>query len=271
MNFLKRGFKASTKVIRDHKLLFISIIILQVVLISLLSYVSLTYQLKIIEGAQEVIEPLNNANYDQESLQSGQPFTKDIVQIYTGYKTMIRNVVEYILWLSGIFLLLNGAIWLLIYKMFGKKNYLEQAVKYVSSSLILTIPFFMVCYFILKGFLSIDIAPEAFASVIQVMSIVFLVIYYFLLVGFSQLQIKSWKKFSKSYYSLGIKKIVCTLTVLVINWCFIALAGYFIYLTAMYEVHLFIMFLSLMFLVIVLALRKIFWIASLNSITTSER
>ena len=271
MNFLKRGFKASVKAIKQHKLLFVSIIILQVVLISLLSYVSLTYQLKIIEGAQEVIEPLNNANYDQESLQAGQPFTKDIMQIYTGYKTMIRNVVEYILWLSGIFLLINGTIWLLIYKMFERKNYLQQAVKYVSSSLMLMVPFFVVCYFILKAILSLEIAQESFASVVQVMSIVFLVIYYFLIVGFSQLHIKSWKSFSKSYFSLGIKRIFHTFTILAINWCFITLAGYFIYLTAMYEVHLFIMFLALMFLVIALSWTKIFWLASLNSITTSER
>jgi hypothetical protein len=266
MSFLKRGFKGSVKAIKDHKLLFLSIIVLQIILISMLSYVSFNYQLKIIEGAQEVIEPLNNANYDQESLQAGQPFTKDIVQIYTGYKTMMKNIVEYILWLSGIFLLINGAIWLLIYRMFEKKNWLKQAVKYVTSSLIFMVPFFTICYFILKGFLSIDIAPEAFASVIQVMSIVFLVIYYFLLIGFSQLHVKRWKNFVKSYYKIGIKKILYPLTVLVINWSFIFLAGWFIYLTAMNEVHLIIMFLALMFLVIVLTLSKIFWIASLNSI-----
>ncbi len=271
MNFLKRGFNTSTKAIKKHKLLFLSIIILQIILVTILSYVSLNYQLKIIEGAQGVIEPLNDANYDQESLQAGQPFTEDIMQIYTGYKTMIRNVVEYILWLSGIFLLLNGLIWLLIYRLFGKKGWLKQTTKYIVSSLVLTVPFFVVCYFILKTVLSLEIAIESFASIVQVMLIVFLVIYYFLLVGFSQLQIRSWNKFVKLYYSLGIKKIFYTLTVLVINWCFIALGGYFIYLTAMYEVHLVVMLLAMLFLIIILALSKIFWLATLNFITTLER
>jgi hypothetical protein len=266
MNFLKRGFKESVKAVKKHKILFLSIIVLQIILITMLTYISLNYQLKIIEGAQEVIIPLNEANYDQASLEAGQPFTKDIMQIYTGYKTMMKNIIEYILWLSCIFLLINGLIWMLVYRMFEKRKFIEYSIKYLASSLALVVPFFIVCYFILKAFLSLEIATEAFASVIQVMTGFFIIIYYFLLVGFSQLYIKNWKNFVKSYYQIGIKKILSTLTVLVINGLLILFGIYLIYLTSLYEVSLVVMLLAMLFLVITLVLTKIFWVSCLNKL-----
>jgi hypothetical protein len=266
MSFLKSGVKATAKAIKKHKLMFIGAIIVQILLVIVLTYTSLNYQLKIMEGAQNVVEPLQDANYDQESLEAGQPFTKDILQIYTGYKEMMKNITEYILWLSGIFLLVNGLIWIMVYKMFGKKGILNMLGKYIGSSIMLMVPFFIVCYYILKGFLSLDIATESFALVIQMVSVLFLVLYYFLLIGFSQLYIKSWKKFFKAYWSLGIKKIVYAVPVLIINSCFIFLGGYLIYLTAMNEVSLWVMILAAIFLVLIFVIGKIFWIASLNSV-----
>ena len=63
MNYLKEGLKKTWLNIKEHKYLFFLIVFLQIVLLIALAGFTYNYQLKILENARGVIEPLEQANY----------------------------------------------------------------------------------------------------------------------------------------------------------------------------------------------------------------
>ena len=266
MDFLKRGFQSTINVIKKNKGIFVSLIALQLLLIILLIFVSINYQVKIIENARNVIEPLQGANFDPESIKEGQPFMEDIVPIYKGYKSMMKYIWYYVAWLAGIFVFLNGSIWILTQRLFGKKNYFKLSLKFLSTSFLLLVPFFITAYLSLKWFLGLQLEVENFSFILQIVFWAFFVLYYFILVACAFIDISSWKSFSKKIYSVGIKRIYYTLIVLFINLVLIFIGLYSIYLTSNEEALFPLMILAATFLVLIIVLTRIFWIACLKEI-----
>ena len=92
MKYIKEGFRQTFRQIKKHSWLFIILILLQIIFLVSLSLLTITYQVKILESAKGVIEPLQEANFDPESIQAGQPFTKEMASIYTNYRSMMSNI-----------------------------------------------------------------------------------------------------------------------------------------------------------------------------------
>jgi hypothetical protein len=266
MDFLKRGFNSTIRVIKKNKGLFFVLIGLQLLLIVLLIFVSINYQIKIIENAKTVIEPLQDANFDPESIKEGQPFMEDIVPIYKGYKSMVRYIWYYVSWLAGIFIVLNGSIWILTQRLFGKKNYFKLALKFLSTSFVLLVPFFITAYLSLKWLLGLQLEVQNFSSILQIVFWAFFVLYYFILVTFAFIDISFWKNFFKKIYSVGIKRVYYTLIVLFINLVLIFIGLYSIYLTSNEEALFPLMILAATVLILIMVLTRIFWIACLKEI-----
>ena len=71
MKFIKRGLRKTVSSIKQHKFLFILLIVLQIAFILSLSFVVIKYQVKILEDTIGIITPLEGINYDSQALENG--------------------------------------------------------------------------------------------------------------------------------------------------------------------------------------------------------
>ncbi len=229
---------------------------------------SVNYQVKIFKDLEKIVGPLENANYDAESIKAGEPFMENVYEIYTSYKSMIKNVSEFGLLLLGLFLILNGASWVLTHQLLKTKikEMPRQWLKYIVSTLALIIPFIGICYLLIKGLTAIGIGLESFGLVAQILVYSSFVLYYFIIVAFAFIDYKSWKTFLKNFYLCSIKKIYLTLIILLINLILVIASSYFIYLNLSDESFPLMMLFSLI-LVIILVITRIYWVVCLRLIS----
>ncbi|MBT3814792.1 hypothetical protein HOG07_05130 [Candidatus Woesearchaeota archaeon] len=206
--YLKRGAKRTCQVIRKNKLLFMSLIILQIIFIGTMAYTGYSYQIKILESAKGVMDPLEDANYDPENIKAGGEFTGDALAIYRSYKDMRTNVLNMVAWMLGIFVIINGLLWAITHRMFKKvnlKSFGNQLLKFFVSSLVFLVPYIIISYSLLKGLLKADMAIEAVSSAVRIVTYTFMAFYYFMIVALAFIDVKSWKEFVKVWVKVGIK------------------------------------------------------------------
>ncbi len=262
--------------VKKHPLLVILVFILQIALLITSMYTALTYQVKIIQDAQAVIEPLQNANYDAESIKAGNTFIPNIVAMYEAYQSLIQNIFMLAIWLAVLFLILNGAIWLISHKILEIstlswketiKTFLRGWMRYVLTTLAVMGPFLVLSYLLLRTLLVQEIGMTSFTTILSVLMYLFLVLYYFLLVAFAFLGTTSWKLFLQKVFTVSIKKIHLTLLVVLINGALLFLSLYGVYYFMNNgEVFSFIVMFTLLFMVL-MVLTRLFWIACLQEIT----
>ena len=111
MNYLTKGLAKTIQSIKEHKLLFIFLIVLEIILLILSAYIIIFYQVQILTNLKNIIEPIENANYNETTLQQGQPFTQDLFKIYSNYNLLIKNILYLFSALFLIFFFLNSLIW----------------------------------------------------------------------------------------------------------------------------------------------------------------
>lgn len=255
MNFLLKNIKRTFNSIKKHKLLFIFLIILQICLILTLSYTFLLHQVKIMENAQDVLQPLDEANYDPQKIETGQPFLKDALTIYNSYQEIEKSVYSFFFYFFLIFLTLNGLLWLgahYIIKKRSLKTIARQYQRYFLSVIVLFALLFSLIYLTINYFFSqIELIFLSMA--------LFLITYYFILIAFTLLSSKKWLK---AIFIVSLKKIRKTLLVLFINLALIAFSFSLIYLTLESTLVLLASFIF----IVVLLLTKILLIVSLEEI-----
>lgn len=270
MQYLQRGLQQVGKSIREHKLLFIVLILLQIAFIVSVAYITITYQVKILNTVQEIIEPLQNANYDAESIQQGKEFISQIAGIYRAYQSLIQQIVRLAWWWLGLFLIVNGVLWALSHQLLEKcswKSLGKQWIKYAAATLLLLGPFLLVIYFLLKSIIRAQIDPEQFGPMLKYLLYSFTAIYYLMLNAFASLNTVSWKGFARHFFTTAVKKIQYTLLVLIINLALLSSAGYLIYyfMEVKYNFPLMMMFSGILIALIVLT--RLYWIACLRELT----
>ncbi len=276
MHYLAGRFQKVIAAVKKHPFLVLLVFVLQVALLGISLYTALTYQVKILQDAQGIIEPLQNANYDADSIKAGQAFTGDILGIYNSYQSLITNLLTLALWLIVFFLFLNGIIWLLSHQVMETaalswkervKAFFRGWLRYAITSIVILGPFFALSYFFLRNLLLQDVGVDSFTMVITVLMYVLLVLYYFLLVAFAFLQPSSWKLFLRKVLTASLKKIHFTLLVLIVNSVVLFASLYGVYYFMNHgEIFSGIMVFSILFLLL-LVITRLFWIACLQEIT----
>lgn len=270
MQYLYKGFQNVGKSIREHKFLFILLIFLQIGFIVALAYTTITYQVKILNTAQEIILPLQNANYDAQSIEQGKEFISQIAGIYQAYQALIQQIVLLALWWLGLFLFVNGALWVISHQMLEQaswKNSGKQWMKYVATAFILLGPFLLVIYFILKMLISAQIDPDKFGQMLIYVLYSFGAVYYLMINAFASLNAPTWKDFVKHFLTTTIKKIHYTLLVLIINLALLAGATYCIYYFMELNQNFALMMIFSIILIFLIVLTRLYWITCLQEIT----
>ena len=271
MQYLQKGMQKSFQALNHHKALGAVLLVLQLGFILSFLYIAINYEVKIIQDAQSIIQPLQQANYDAESIQQGQSFLPDFAGIYSSYQSLLQNIFYLGLWLAGLFLVLNGGIWLLTHSLLAPskptwKTILHGWLKYlVAAVFFIGIPL-IIGYIGLKIILARQVDVDMFTSLLNLIPYILGVLYYLLLVALAFITDPSWSQFVKHFYRAGLRKIHCTLLVLVINGALIAGSLYLVYLSMNYEGQFWLVVLASIIAVFIIVLSRLFWIACLQEL-----
>lgn len=284
MELLKNGFRKTIRAVAEHKKVFILLIVLQAIILAMFGFVFINYQLKIFADIDGITMPLAQANYNETSIQQGMPFMEDLVTVIKSYSSMIQHVLEMALWISGIFVFVNGALWLLSHWMveekaegkkpiiFYLKKYLNQWLKFLAAFLVIVLPFAIWGYLLFKLFFTLDVSPDSnqFQLFFQILPYLMMMAYYFLLAAFAMMNIVSWKMFVKKWFEVSVKKIYWTLIILLINLILIFIGLGSISLVMSYESTQSLLFVLTPILLLILVLTRIFWIVCLHELVRDD-
>ena len=274
MNYLKKGLTDLLNAVRKNKLLFLSLIILQILFLSSTIYLSINYEAKILENAKGVIEPLQNANFDAESIQAGMPFTENLGEIYQNYNSMTKNVTEFSAWLIGLFLLMNLGLWVLSQQLLNKtdlEGFLKRWLKIIVSAVVVITPVLLIYYYFLISLLKVDASITAIAPKLRVLGFISMMVYYLVIVSFAAANKSKWKDFFKKIYLSGIKNAHRLLLVMLINLTLITGCLYLIYLAITIEESLLLLISSGVFLTVIIVLTRLFWISCLQNLERKNK
>ncbi|MBI2665718.1 hypothetical protein HYX12_03800 [Candidatus Woesearchaeota archaeon] len=273
-----KGFHHSLKIISINKFLFFILLILQTVLLFSVIYIGLTYQVRLINDVQNIMTPLQEANYNPSQIEQGEAFLKDVhkelLRMQKSYTSLKENILYFSLWIGGIFLIIYGGIWTLTHYIIRKgelmKNiiwldFLHQWLKFLASSALLYGIFFTSSYFFLKSLVLQGVDVSSFGQISRWLLFVFIAIYYLHFVSLSVSESKSWKYFLKRWFVCGIKKAHLTLPILLISLSMITASIYLVYLSLASE-NFFLMLLSAFLFIFLMVFARIYAVVSVGLI-----
>lgn len=279
MEYVKRGLLNTAGSIRKHKLLFVLLVILQVVFVVSSLALGSQYLLKILENAQGIIVPLENANYDSEKIEQGKPLAPDYASIYNSYRSMLKNVFSFLIWMSALFLFLNGSVWLLSHWMLLEKQHwkikakegIHFFLKAWASALLLLGPFAIISYYVLIYFVRTSSSFGDLAVVLKSLSAVLFVINYFLLAALAVAGVKPWKKFFLTWIEISIKRLQKTAVVFFFIIVALLLSFGALYGAVEYGKSVTLLLVLGLLCMVIISLTRIFWIATVQEITSEKK
>ncbi len=270
--YLQRGWKKVGAGVRKHPYFFLILIMLQIASIAAFAYITIQYQVNILNTVQEIIIPLQKANYDAQSIEQGEEFIAQIAGIYQAYQTLIHQIVLLGLWWLGLFVVLQGSMWtvsqgiLASGEMSWKRTIVKPELYYVGATIILLGPFLLIIYIILKMMIQFQIDPQKFSELLIYFLYSFGALYYLLINAFAAIHAASMKEAARYFLKTAFKKIHWTLIILVINSALLAAGGYLIYyFMEVKPVFTLMMAASLVF-IILLVIVRLYWIACLQEL-----
>ena len=259
--------------VREHPYLSLLLLLLQIMFIASIAYVTIYYQVGILNTVQEIIVPLQNANYDAQSIEQGQEFMAQIAGIYQSYQSLIHQVVLLAVWWLGLFLALNGGIWIVSQiilnpeKISWKKAIVKPWLHYVIAAVVLLGPFLLVLYFILTMMIRAQIDPQQFGEWLTYLLYSFGILYYLLINAFAAINAASLQELGRHFLQTAFTKIHWTVIVLIINSALLAAGGYLIYYyMEVKPVFALMMTASIVFIIFVV-ITRLYWIACLHELT----
>ena len=288
MKHFQQSLRETIDEIKKRKWFFIFLIMVQLLFVFLLSYVTLTYNVKIFHDVERIMGPLQNANLDLEGIEAGQPFLKELDQVYQSYNSMTRNIALLGLWIVLLFLVGNGFLWICTHQMlhdevraepklsrnklhFLREKFLSPWIKYVVSSVSGFVIFASVSYLAFRIVVATsEITPAMFLKVAKISLLLFFVIYYFLLVSYSFIQERTWKRFRQLFFLASVKKIASTISILIMTDLVLVLSGGLVYLTIRIEQLSLLILITTVLFMAALVVTRMFWIASLKNITLEK-
>ena len=265
------GFKTTWKQIVKHRVLFVILIILQIVLVS--TFVGITFVKfvpQIFSDVQGVVTPLQNANYNPDLIEAGQPLTKDFREIYSNYESMYQNMLLLVLWLVGLFLSLHAILWVgslaLVHSQPSLKKMVHNWAKFASMSIALLAPFFFVVYFVIKKAIFVwDIGPESFMTLLGFIGILFMLLYYILTTAFTVIPHSRWNNLTRNALR-KLRKIHHTIPTLLGNLILLSVGLSFIYITTISELASNFIVISTFIVLLILTVIRIQWITMVHKL-----
>ncbi|PIN75129.1 hypothetical protein COV17_04225 [Candidatus Woesearchaeota archaeon CG10_big_fil_rev_8_21_14_0_10_36_11] len=271
MEHIQNAARRTKSVIANHKIFFVLLVVFQIFVLVSFMFVTVHYQIAMVTDARGIIETVQNANYEQTSLEAGQPFLQDISSVTTLYSSIKHNALLFGLWFVVIFLTFQAIVWLLSHILLQKtihqktsfkdtfQNIIRLWIKYAASSLIFFLLCFSMIYVFFGNILFRD--PASISGTISVAGVVVLVLYYILFVACTLISTSSWKTFARTLWVVAIKKIYITLPVMLITIGVLGLILYGTSLIMQMETYFSVVLLGIFMFILAVVISRLFIIA----------
>lgn len=274
MNYLKIALQRTVSSIKNHKVLFLSLIILQTIFILSSAALGTYYLVQILEDTRGVIEPLENANYDAQKIQEGAPFTQDFRSVYNSYTSMIKNIKAFAGRQFFLFLILNGSLWIMTHWMLEDQIHWKQKpkkafqflVKMTVSAAVIFGPFSLLWYYLLLRFIRVSESLSKVVLAIEIALMVLVLFYYLFLVALAVANTTSWKKFSRMWLYHSFKKIAKTFPLFMLVMVMLFLSSLALYAAINYGKSVLLLVLTGIVEIAALVLTRIFWVAGIHEL-----
>ena len=218
MEFLRSGLKKTWRTMWQHKILFTAAVLLQLLFLFLFAFTAVTTQLEILEDTKNILEPLEQANYNPDAIDAGQPFLSNPSAVIESYQSLKQNISTLFWYIILLYLIINGGLWLLTHAMSNKptvKQITNQCIKYLVAAILFIIITTTLTTIIFKLFFTTT--QHSFTLSMQLTGIAFVIIYYIFLTSFTQLSTTSWKSFYEQTFHLLFKQWKQPLTAFILN------------------------------------------------------
>jgi len=277
-NIISNSLKESFSIIKKNKKIFVLLFILQIIFISLISRVNITYQTKMLQSTQDIFEYLDELKSDETSLgldliQRKNPLGPDPLLISRNFNYIIYNLQFLLSYSLIIFILLNGFIWLLSSNLVDKKllkirklpkEFFVYVLKFCFVTLIFSFLIYLFGYSTLKSFLNPLLAQTANFTPLLLIT---LALFYFIYIAFSLLSKVKLKYLIRNLFKIGIKKahiILSAYVMIIIVLSIFSLLSFYLI-----EKNLFLLFISSILFVLTLIWSRIFLILIVEKLIES--
>jgi len=260
--FLFKALEKSWKAVRKRKALFVLLFLSQMVFLSFFGYVQVKYQVEMAMDFQGIIAPLEEANYNVTSLQTGMPFTEQGNEIMGSWESLKANFMELMGFSFLIFAALNGLNWALSHYIAGKKKFLVVWGRFI----LLTGMFFLVLMLVNVLFFGGSVLQNDPVLTSQIMMGLAAVFGYFAWLSFSFADLKFKEIFRKVFWEIGIKRFYLVLVAYLLVLLFVGFFGSFVYQSVM-GWSMWSVFLFIVLFVLAVNFSRIFLINSLREIS----
>lgn len=223
--FLKEAFKKTLRIIKANKKLFLLLFILQLVFIITFALIQFKYQVALAQNFKDILEPVQNANYNTTLIQMGTPFMQDTSQILTSWSELKSNLFYLITFSFLAFISFNGLIWAFTHYLIKKQNILKTWGKFIALASIFYLPYFLILYLIFESPI-LQINPLLTSQFIVALAFIFI---YFAMISFSFASLKFKQIFKKTFWQVGIKKFHKVVLIYAITIIILAFFNYLIF------------------------------------------
>ncbi len=266
MKYLSKALQKTWMTTKKHKLLFITLVIIQIAFFALLLYVSWHYNLKVMSEFDAIRNVLGEEDYSNGALS-----TTGMSATFHGFHSIIDHITYFAVWVLAIFSVINGLLWVCSHQMYANRNWKKASasevaqrwLKYASSSILLLAPFLVAGHYLLKRLVSFSGTEEQIFNITYVLVGLLVVFYYVLVVASAFIHARSWKKWMKITFATGIKNLHKVLPILLLNVVVLTVVGGSGYWMFIHLPSLWLLIISALLLIVVLVVSRIFWIAAL--------
>ena len=269
MNYLFEAIIRTKGLILSEKKKFLVLFLLQSLLLIFMAIISGYYQVILFADLQLVLEPLQRANLDQASLEAGGQFLKDAAPLLNGYHHLAKHARAWLLWVSLLFLTVNGWLWALSFNLIEKTNFKQLAriwLNYAAAGVVLLALFCLAAVlFFGKAFATENLIGEVRGS-LRDLFIAITLIYFLFLSVIAKCNQNSWRQLIKEIIRLR-SSLHYLFLVFIFNSGLLALIIFFIFRAS--ENLPWVLLLAIL-LILALNITRLFWLVAVDQLVRGK-
>ena len=266
-NIILNSLKQTFELIWKSKSLFFLLFVIQIIFFIVFSFISITYQTKILESTKAITEYLSKQKLDESSVASNILQQKNVLgdnplSISRNFREIVKNFRFYLIYSFVLLVFFISISWTITNRIIHKNNYRKLTKYFLNIFVVLFFYLGLIFYFFFSlvniSFTDIGVdAAKLFTRYIPFL-IFSIILAYFMFVSLSLLDNTTLKNIVQKTLRIGIKKAHYILAVYFINiFLFIVAAVLLFYFL---EKNLFVLLLSLVLMILSFIFGRIFMV-----------
>ena len=208
------SLKQSFSLIKKHKKIALSLLILQIIFMGLIISLQVNYQVKALDAAQNIMQYLDQQDLSDigvaEDIALGSNLLgDDPLMISRNYKEIVSLMTSLIVYSSLVYLLLGSISWALTDQLINKKNK-KKFLSYMGKFCLLAISFWIINSLLIfsgsKAMITRAISGASLSAFSFIYLVPALIVFYFMFISFALISKLKFNDILKKTLKLGAKK-----------------------------------------------------------------